>query len=73
MIIFFPNILNFFFTIYKDESRHQNCKNEHSEIKYLNNTWKNRVLKANNSPLELEKDFKLMNVSMDDMDKFEEK
>ena len=42
-------------------------------MKYLNNTQKNRILKENNSPLESEKDFKPINVSTDDVGKFEEK
>ena len=54
-------------------SIHQNYKNDYTEIKYLNNTRKNRVLKVKNSPLESKKDFKPIKVSMDDMDKFEEK
>ena len=37
------------------QSRHQNYKTEHSEIKYFNITRKNRVLKIKNSPVELEK------------------
>ena len=34
---------------------------------------KNRVLKIKNSPLEFEKDFKPINISIDNMDKFEGK
>ena len=34
-----------------------NNKNEHNEIKYLNNIPKNRILKAKNGLLELGKDF----------------
>ena len=40
-----------------NQSRHRNYENEHTEMKYLNNTRKNRVLKIKNSPLELEKRF----------------
>ena len=40
--------------------RHQKCKNK----KQLNNT---RVLKVKNSPLELEKDFKAIIISINDM------
>ena len=37
--------------------RHQNYKNKDTEMEYLKNTWKNRILKVANSLLELEKDF----------------
>ena len=39
----------------------------------MNNAQKNRILKVKASPLELEKDFKPTKVSIDNMDKFEEK
>ena len=77
----------FFFTIYKDDLRHQNYKNEH-----LTNTQRNRILKAKNCCLEWEKDFRELKdreiknkreieelyfkpiiASIDDMNKFEEK
>ena len=45
--------------------RHQKYKN-----KRLNNA---QVLKVKNSTLELENDFKLINISINDMDKFEKK
>ena len=48
-----------------DNLRHQKCKN-----KPLNNT---RVLKVNNSTLELERDFKPINISINDMGKFGKK
>ena len=38
--------------------------------KHLNNTWKTD-LKVRNSPLELDKDLKPINIFIDDMDKFE--
>ena len=44
--------------------RHQNHKNEN-----LHKTWKNKVLKVKNSPLELGKDFKPINTSAVDMGK----
>ena len=38
--------------------RHQNYKNEHTEMEYLNNIQKkNRILKVKNSLLESEKRF----------------
>ena len=40
-----------------DHLTDQNYKNEHNEIKYLNNIPKNRILKAKNGLLELGKDF----------------
>ena len=49
-----------------NHSRQQNYKNKH-----FNNTQKNRILKVKNSSLELEKYFKPINVSVDDMGKFE--
>ena len=39
----------------------------------LNSTRKNRILKAINSSLELKRDFKPINVSVDGMNKFEGK
>ena len=42
-------------------------------MKCLNSTRKNRILKANNSSLELKRDFKPINVSVDGMNKFEGK
>ena len=43
-------------------------------MKYLNNAQKkNIILKVKNSLLDLEQNFKPMNVSIDDMDKFEQK
>ena len=48
-----------------DNLRHQKCKN-----KPLNNT---RVLTVNNSTLELERDFKPINISINDMGKFGKK
>ena len=38
--------------------RHQNYKNEHTEIKYLKRIWKNRVLKAKKILLKLKIDFR---------------
>ena len=55
-----------------NHSRHQNCKNEHTEMKYFNNTSKKRILKVKNSPLELQKGFKPISITIADMDKFEE-
>ena len=49
-----------------NHSRQQNYQNKH-----FNNTQKNRILKVKNSSLELEKYFKPINVSVDDMGKFE--
>ena len=37
---------------------HQNYNNKHTQIKYLINILKTRILKVINSLLELEKDFK---------------
>ena len=48
--------------------KHQKYKKKH-----LSNTQKNRFLKIKNSPLELEKYYKPIIVSIDDTDKFEEK
>ena len=48
-----------------DRLRHQKYKN-----KQLNNT---RLLKVKNSTLKLENDFKPINISINDMDKFEKK
>ena len=48
--------------------RHQKYKN-----KQLNNILRNRVLKAKNSSLKLGKDFEPINISVNDMSKFEEK
>ena len=45
------------------------CKN-YKKKKHLNNTWKTD-LKVRNSPLELDKDLKPINIFIDDMDKFE--
>ena len=45
--------------------RHKKYRN-----KQLNNA---RVLKVKNNPLELEKDFKPINISINDIDKFEKK
>ena len=56
-----------------NRSRHQNNKKEHTEMKCLNSTRKNRIVKANNSSLELKRDFKPINVSVDGMNKFEGK
>ena len=42
-------------------------------MKYLNSSQRNTILKVQNSLLELEKKFKPIKVSADDMDKFEEK
>ena len=39
-------------------------------MKYLNSTQKNITLKSKNGPLQLEKDFKPINIFVDDMDKF---
>ena len=38
-------------------------------MKYLTNTPENRILQVKNNPLELEKDFKPINVFLDDTDK----
>ena len=51
-----------------NHSTHQKYKN-----KQLNNTPKTRILKVKKSRLKLKNDFKPINVSIDDMDKFEEK
>ena len=56
-----------------NRSRHQNIKKEHTEMTCLNSTRKNRILKAINSSLELKRDFKPINVSVDGMNKFEGK
>ena len=47
---------------------HQKYKN-----KQLTNTQKSRILKIKNSPLELVKCFKPINISINDMNKIEEK
>ena len=49
--------------------RHQNYKSERLKTKHKK---KNRFPKLKKNPLKLEKDFKPINVSVDDMDKFEE-
>ena len=41
-------------------------------MKYINTRQKSRIVKVKNSPLELGKNFKLFNMSKDDIDKFEE-
>ena len=41
-----------------DHFTDQKYKNEHTEMKYLNNIPKNRILGAKNNLLELRKDFK---------------
>ena len=54
-----------------NQSRYQNNKNEH-----LNNIQKkktNRFLRVKNSCLNIGKDLKAINVSINDMKKFEEK
>ena len=51
-----------------NHSRHQYYKNKQS-----NNKYKKQNLKVKNSPLELERYFKPVIVSTDDVDKFEEK
>ena len=56
-----------------DHLRHRNYKKEHTEIKYLNNTQRNRVLNVKNRPLELAKDFNPIQVSIDGLDKFKGK
>lgn len=67
--MFFKNFKHFFSATYKDESlRQQNYKNKH-----FSNIVTNRVLKVKNSPLELEKYFKPINISIDNTDKFKEK
>ena len=38
--------------------RQQSYKNERTEMKYLSNIWKDRILKIKNSFLELEKNLK---------------
>ena len=55
--------------MYKDES----FKTSKLCNQTLNNTRKNIDLKAKNSSLELEKDFKPINISIDDINKFQEK
>lgn len=42
-------------------------------MKYLDSTWKNRIPKVKNGSLELEKDFKPIDVSIDDIGKSKEK
>ena len=62
---FFPKTLNTIFTIYRDGSfQTSKCENKH-----LSNT----ILKINNSTLELENDFKLINIVINDIDKLEKK
>ena len=51
-----------------NQLRHQNHKN-----KQLNNALQNKILKVKISRLELSKNFKPINVSIDDMDRLEEK
>ena len=48
--------MNIYFSQYIriKRSRHQNYRNEHSEMEYLNNTHtytQNRIIKVKNSPL----------------------
>ena len=47
---------------------YQNHKNEN-----LNNTQQSKVLKVKNSPFELEKDLKPINISVGDMNKLEKR
>ena len=51
-----------------NQLRHQNHKN-----KQLNNALQNKILKVKISRLELSKNFKPINVSIDDMDRLEER
>lgn len=38
-----------------NHSSHQNCKSKHNEMRYVNSTQENKVLKEENSLLELKK------------------
>ena len=42
-------------------------------MKYLNNIWEHRILKVKDGRLELSKDFKSINISINDTDKFGDK
>ena len=55
--------------------RHPPYKNEHTEMKYLNITHKNnRILNVmNKEPFKIKKDFKSINIYIDDMVKFSNK
>ena len=68
-MIFFAKILKKFFSQYfrMNYSIHQNCKSKHLIQK------KNRLLNAKNNPLELKKNVKPINISIDDMDKIVKK
>ena len=54
-----------------NQSRYQNNKNEH--LNNIKKKKKNRFLRVKNSCLNIGKDLKAINVSINDMKKFEEK
>ena len=54
-----------------NQSRYQNNKNEH--FNNIQKKKKNRFLRVKNSCLNIGKDLKAINVSINDMKKFEEK
>ena len=54
-------------------ARRKNYQKEYTEIKYLNNKWRNRIFNVKNSPLELAKDFNSIKASIGHLDKFKEK
>ena len=54
-----------------NQSRYQNNKNEH--LNNIQKKKKNRFLRVMNSCLNIGKDLKAINVSINDMKKFEEK
>ena len=54
-----------------NQSRYQNNKNEH--LNNIQKKKKNRFLRVKNSCLNIGKDLKAINVSINDMKKFEEK
>ena len=60
-------------TIFSQYVRMSRSIQQNYKHKHLNNTQKDRLLKVKNSLIELKKYFKPINVSIDDMDKFEEK
>ena len=72
---FCSKILNIFFTIYKEKYAHKYSQYIHQKYKnkQLTNTQKSRILKIKNSSLELVKCFKPINISINDMNKIEEK
>ena len=54
-----------------NQSRYQNNKNEH--LNNIQKKKKTRILRVKNSCLNIGKDLKAINVSINDMKKFEEK